>query len=254
MICRILKFFAKRRLHCSHQEPRRLPMRVVPLAVLLAAMTSVGLGCQLTPSEPQPKPPSTSSQSREVTEPTPLGCSKENGRYFDYATKNCVTPTTMDQLHILSRYRYVHEIALRTGPIEYRINFRLLISPTTLRALLAELGPISITYFSLHFPRLHGGVTIGHVFIPPHSIDDVEMDLIIQKITAVSTASKVERAEYVKALRDGGATTYLIGILADPKKMPDWWTRHRDIVRLIQPILTDLDRVQRSIPPDEIGQ
>ena len=189
---------------------------------------------------------------------TPLGCDRDNNRYYDFIeTKECLRPTTYEQLYLLDRFRRVNELAAEDPEkvIEIQVNFKHYPTAEEFDALLDE-NVDRVTYIGMFYPNFANGSGF-----PTYIRDEsITKEQAFQYVMDESRASAVQLSleelmiesygEFNDSMLDG----YQIqGARLTMKQgdIADWWLKHISLVRVIQTIISDFDHAQTIFKPEE---
>ncbi len=219
---------------------RAMARRAGLLLVAVAGFVVLaGMGC--TASDGESKPTTAHEQ------PTPLGCDRAAGHYYDPLTRTCVSPPTATDAYILSSYRYVAQLADAnpSSPMEITISFARILPPSELRSLLDELQPTSITYLRLHFPAEGPGITVADHLPGSASLGDAASAVVARIIRQ----DDPDRTSIVSAVAGQSYGVWLINVLVPPERVLPWWNDHLNDVRLIQPQVTEFDKGLMPLSP-----
>ncbi len=188
---------------------------------------------------------------------TPLGCDRDSNRYYDFIeTKECLRPTTYEQLYVLDKFRRANELAAEDPEkvIEIQVNFKHYPTAEEFEAILDE-SIKRVTYIGLFFPNFADGSGF-----PTHIRDEA-----ITKEQAFQYAMDENRviaknwsaqglAEHYGAFTDSMLEGYQIqGARFSIKQgdIAEWWLRHNSLIRVVQIIISDFDHAQFIFKPEE---
>jgi hypothetical protein len=182
---------------------------------------------------------------------TPLGCDKANDRYYDFQdTKTCIRPTLKEQQYILYRYQWVNQVAKDTPNdiIKIRVGFKDYLTSQQYQTLIVEESKVlEIKTIDLFYPDLDKD-GLGSPF-------------------RLGTGQVVARADMLNAAHQDSVETFsMVGIYAQANmqnfgidivevtmkasEVPQWWDDHKDQIRFIQTIITDMDSIQTPFSPE----
>lgn len=181
---------------------------------------------------------------------TPLGCKKEEGRYFDPATGVCVTVTSTERAYALNNYRYVNKLeAEGVGEAEFVVDFAKNLTEKEYISLMKDLPGVKIQSFGMYFFEQTintGGDASGL---------EVNNDLVKKAFRASQDLYLKVGGSDNKEAEDAYLTTeYQKGnfgipdtyITSTPATIKIWWDKHRDLICSVQPRVDWLDKLQLS--------
>jgi hypothetical protein len=195
----------------------------------------------------------TGCKAPDVSRPetnTPLGCKKEEGRYFDPVTGVCVTVTSTEQAYSLNNYRYVNKLeAEGVGGAEFVVYFSRYLNERQYIDLMKDLKNSQIKEFSLHFIDScdnTGGDASGLEI----NDDLVKKGLQAQLNWYAENGGAEDKQAYTTSLlTQYNEGKFVIGdsvVTSTPTTIKAWWDRHRDFVCSVQPRIDLLDKAQMS--------
>ncbi len=181
---------------------------------------------------------------------TPLGCKKEEGRYFDPAMGVCVTVTSTERAYSLNNYRYVNKLeAEGMGEVQFGIDFSRYLNEKEYLEVIKDLKPAKIQSFSLYFTQ--SGVSTGGDATGLEVNDDLVKKGLENNLKwhKEHVASDNEDAEAASLLNQYSQGKFVIGntsVTSTPTAIKTWWDKHRDVVCSVQPIVDWFDKSQSS--------
>ncbi len=194
---------------------------------------------------------------------TPLGCDRQNDRYYDFIeTEECLRPTTYEQLYILDKFRFFSQYA-KDHPeevIKIRVGFNTSLDATTYEQMIvAEEKIIDLTKIDLYYPLLDER-GLGVSYSPAYSQDSFEtitrndmLQAAHEYAVSIFSGLYYNVAEKTDPLYNReDMETYSIDIVEVTMKaseIPTWWQDNKTNVRYIQPLITDIDPVQTPYRP-----
>jgi len=187
---------------------------------------------------------------------TPLGCDKENDRYYDFLeTKQCLRPTTKEQQYILYRYRWVNEVAKDTPDniIKIRVGFKQGLTSQQYESLIVgESKVLEIKNIDLFYPDLDVNGLPSHFILRTGEVVARENMLNAAKQDAADTFLTITLSnglpQYVQEdMQNFGIT--IVEVTMKASEVPQWWDDHKDQIRYIQTIITDMDSIQIPFSP-----
>jgi hypothetical protein len=179
---------------------------------------------------------------------TPLGCNKQEGRYFDPATGVCVSVTSAERAYSLNNYRYVNKLeAEGMGEVEFVIYFSKYLNEEQYIGLMKDLRKVQVKDFSLHFTD-SGDNTGGNATGLEINDDLVKKGLQSQLDWYAINGGAEDKQAYISSLltqyKEG---KFVIGdsvVTSTPTLIKTWWDRHRDLICSVQPRIDWLDKAQ----------
>jgi hypothetical protein len=186
---------------------------------------------------------------------TPLGCDKANDRYYDFQeTKKCLRPTTKEQQYILYRYQWVNEVAKDTPNdiIKIRVGFKDYLTSQQYQTLIVEEGKIlEIKEIDLFYPDLdknglggNFGLRTGQIVARENMLSAAHQDFI-ETFSMVGGTGYPQYAQ--EDMQNFGIA--IVEVTMKASEVPQWWDDHKDQVRFIQTIITDMDSIQTPFYP-----
>lgn len=189
---------------------------------------------------------------------TPLGCDRENNQYYDFIdTKQCIQPTTYEQLYLLDKFRRVNELAAEDPDkvIEIQINFKHYPTAEEFEAILDD-SVERVTYIGMFYPNFANGFGF-----PTYIRDEsITKEQAYQHVMAENRASIIQLSldelmiESYGEFTDSMLNGYQIqGARLTMKQgnIAEWWLKHISLIRVIQTIISDFDHAQTIFKPDE---
>ena len=188
---------------------------------------------------------------------TPLGCDHDNDRYYDFIeTKECLRPTTYEQLYLLDRFRRVNELAAEDPEkvIEIQVNFKHYPTAEEFDALLDE-NVDRVTYIGMFYPNFANGSGFP-TYIRDESITKEQAFQYVMDENRESIIHWHDHSfsEHYGKFNDSMLDGYQIqGARLTMKQgdIADWWLKHISLVRVIQTIISDFDHAQTIFKPEE---
>lgn len=238
-------------LHVTNNTMKKITFIIATLALFIFATA----GCKDAYK-------ATSSNNNSVAQgtDTPLSCDRENDQYYDFIeTKKCLRPVTYEQLYILDKFRFFNQLASETPDevIKIRIGFTEFLDAETYENLIVKEEKIlELITVGLHFPDLDENGLGGPY--TPRSNETVSREDMLQ------AALEYERAIFSDLYRDPNANTDplyaqedmqnfgipIVEVTMKTSDIPVWWEGHKEKVRFIQPLITDIDPVQSPYYPN----
>jgi len=189
---------------------------------------------------------------------TPLACDRENNQYYDFIdTKQCIRPTTYEQLYVLDKFRRMNELAAEDPEktIEIQINFKHYPTAEEFKAIIDE-SVERVTYIGMFYPNFANGSGF-----PTYIRDEsITKEQAFQHVMDKNMASAVQLGLEELMIESYGEfnDTMLDGYQIQGARLTmkqgdiaDWWLKHISLIRVIQTIISDFDHVQTIFKPDE---
>jgi hypothetical protein len=186
---------------------------------------------------------------KEAETNSPLGCKKEEGRYFDPEKGECVTVTSGIHAYRLNSYRYVSRlIADGVAETEFRVYFLKSLTEAEFLVLLKELRPVQVKGIALHFNN-------GDNLAGNGSGIEVNGELVRRALQATldwhrenipSNNEVAESAAYMKDYEEGRFVIDGVSVTSTPTAMKAWWDAHRSSICAIQGVVDWFDKAQIS--------
>lgn len=186
---------------------------------------------------------------------TPLGCDKANNRYYDFIeTKECLRPVTYEQLYILDRFRDAYKFA-QDNPeqtIEIQVAFNRYPSEEEFNALIDE-KVSEVRRIAIYYPSYAGGTTAPSVITDASITKDTALQWVLnnhlQRFSQDTTLNEAY-GEFEQSMVNK-YQLYGVNLTMEAKEIPEWWVNHMSLVRVVQPIVSDLDAAQTLYKPEE---
>jgi len=181
---------------------------------------------------------------------TALDCDKSAGNYFDPKAKRCVTPATDGEAYILDKYLYVRQLAERTSTsVEYQVNFARYLSRDEFSSVFADLDGAVFTMAKVYFPHVEGGTTITQD-LSATSASAAVVAAFDRALKEPQIPDNPVRYALKEAFQAQDYALWAARVRVSPKRMKSWWDAHWNDVRVIQPRVGELDKVQFEYCPE----
>lgn len=176
---------------------------------------------------------------------SPLGCNKQEGRYFDPERGVCVTTTSELQAYRLNAYRRVNQVVEdRITQAAFIVFFSKGLTNAEFVSLVSQLKSAHITSIGMVFPKIENGHNWGG-----HVNEGVELNKIAETAILDSlmkySDSPEETAVFLNAIRKEEFSVVRVDFLAAPKDAMDWWDANRNSICVVR---TNIDWFDSSQP------
>jgi len=203
------------------------------------------------------RPDNNSNNTTFVETNTPLGCDNSIDHYFDFQdTKTCIRPTTKEQQYILYRYQWVNQVAKDTPNdiIRIRVGFKDYLTQDQYQTLIVnEPKIVEIKEISLFYPDLdvnglpsNFGLRTGQVVAREDMLEAAKQDAAEIFLTIILENGLPQYAQ--EDMQNFGIA--YVEVTMKTSEVPQWWDDHKDQIRYIQTLLTDMDYVQTPFYPN----
>ena len=186
---------------------------------------------------------------------TPLGCDHDNDRYYDFIeTKECLRPTTYEQLYILDRFRDAYQFA-QDNPeqkIEIQVAFKRYPSEEEFNTLIDE-KVSEVRRITMYYPSYAGGTTAPAIITDPSITKDTALQWVLNNhlhLFSQDTTVNEAYGEFEQSMVSD-YQLYGVNLTMKAKEIPEWWINHISLVRVVQTIVSDIDAAQTLYKPEE---
>lgn len=234
-------------LHVTNITMKKTALIIMALSLFALATT----GC-----EDAYKASSSENNNTVVQETnTPLGCDRDNDQYYDFIeTKECLRPTTYEQLYILDRFRNVYQVA-KDNPeqvIEIQVAFKQYPSEEEFNALVDE-DVDQVKRILIYYPSYAGGMTAPSMITDSSIAKEDALQWVlsndIQRFSQDTTLNEAFGGFDQSMVSD--YQLYGVNLTMKAKEVPEWWLNHVALVRVVQTIVSDFDAAQTLYKPEE---
>ncbi len=204
------------------------------ILIMVVGMALLGMGCVNESSAPP------SDQQG------PLTCDTRGGEYYDFRDRHtCIKPERAQTAYILGQYRYVAELAHASNDLaEFQISFSSSMSVDQLLDLTQDLPTSEAT---LVVVTLNG-------FDPERTITVPFTDVALSSLPlALPLASGIFGGDVAlqQELSERRYTLWRLRIRERPTTILKWWASNPAQITVVEPRISQLDKVKHGIPPWE---
>jgi hypothetical protein len=195
----------------------------------------------------------TGCKAPDVSRPetnTPLGCKKEEGRYFDPVTGVCVTVTSTEQAYSLNNYRYVNKLeAEGVGEVQFGVDFAKNLTEQEYISLMKDLPGVKVQSFAMYFfeQTINTGGDATGLEVNDELVKKAfraSQDLYLK--VGGSDNKEADDAYLTREYQKGNFGIPATYVTSTPTAIKIWWDKHRDLICSVQPRVDWLDKLQLS--------